>query len=90
MEEEVQKTKGKQDDDIGNAKKLTRNEENPTNNSINRMDEAFLRFPHLPEQFFEELDFKSLANARLVAKSWKEFIDARSIIGIHSKTKLLT
>ena len=78
--EEVQTAKRKQDDNLGNAKKSTRNskdEENPSNNSINRMDEAFLRFPHLPEQFFEELDFKSLANARLVARSWKQFIDAR-------------
>ena len=41
------------------------------------MDEAFLRFPHLPEQIMEELDYKSLTNARLVAKSWKEFIDTR-------------
>ena len=62
---EIQKAKRKQD------------EENSSNNSINRMEEAFLRFPHLPEQFFEELDFKSLTNARLVAKSWKEFIDER-------------
>ena len=67
---EVQKAKRKQDDDIGNTKKRTRtsnNEENPANNSINRMDEAFLRFPHLPEQFFEEIDFESLANSRMVA-----------------------
>ena len=62
---ETQKAKRKQD------------EENSSNNSINRMEEAFLRFPHLPEQFFEELDFESLANARLVAKSWKQFIDER-------------
>ena len=76
---EVQKAKQKQDDVIGNAKKCTRseNEENPTNNSINRMDEAFMRFPHLPEQIMEKLDFKSLANSRLVAKSWKQFIDER-------------
>ena len=77
---EIQKAKRKQDDNIGNAKKRTRtskNEENPSNNSINRMDEAFLRFPHLPEQIMQELDFKSLTNARLVAKSWKEFIDER-------------
>ena len=41
------------------------------------MDEFFLRFQHIPERFFEELDFESLANARLVARSWKQFIDAR-------------
>ena len=59
----VQKAKRKQYDDIGNT--------------INRMDEAFLRFPHLPEQIMEKLDFKSLANSRVVAKSWKQFIDER-------------
>ena len=72
---EIQKAKRKQDDNIGNAKKHTRtsnNKENPY-----RMEEAFLRFPHLPEQFFEKLDFESLANARLVAISWEQFIDER-------------
>ena len=57
--------------------KRKQDEENSSNNSINRMEEAFLRFPHLPEQFFEEIDFQSLENARLVARSWKEFIDVR-------------
>ena len=46
-------------------------------NSFSGMEEAFLRFPHIPEQIMEELDFKSLTNARLVAKSWKGFIDVR-------------
>ena len=41
------------------------------------MDEFFLRFQHIPEQFFEELDLESLANARLVAISWEQFIDER-------------
>ena len=75
-----QKVKQNPDRDTGNAKKRTRaskNTEKPPNNSINRMDEAFLRFPHLPEQIMEELDFKSLTNSRLVAISWKQFTDAR-------------
>ena len=46
-------------------------------NSFSGMDEAFLRFPHIPEQIFEQLDFKSLMNSRVVARSWKQFIDAR-------------
>ena len=74
------KTQRNQDGGIGNAKKCKRTlkkVENLSNNSINRMDEAFLRFPHLPEQIFDNLDFESLTNARLVAKSWKEFIDVR-------------
>ena len=70
----VPKTKRKKDVSIGNAKKrkrVSKKKQKPSNNSINRMDEAFLRFPHLPEQFFEEVDFESLANSRLVARSWK-------------------
>ena len=41
------------------------------------MEEAFMRFPHLPEQIMEELDFESLTKSRLVAISWKQFIDER-------------
>ena len=41
------------------------------------MDEFFMRFQHIPEQFFGKLDFKSIANSRVVARSWKEFIDVR-------------
>ena len=67
------KAKRKQDGSIGNAKKRKR----ATNNSINRMDEAFLRFPHLPEQVFQKLDNKGLANSRVVGASWHNFIDAR-------------
>ena len=65
----------------GNAKKCKRtskSEENPLNNCINWMDELFLRFEHIPEQIFEELDFESLMNARLVAPSWDQFIDDRA------------
>ena len=76
----VQKTKRKQDGKIGNARKRKRTskkKQNPSNNSINRMDEAFLRFPHLPEQILEKLDNKSLLNSRVVGASWQKFIDAR-------------
>ena len=41
------------------------------------MDEFFIRFQHIPEQFFGKQDFESLANARLVANSWEQFIDER-------------
>ena len=39
------------------------------------MDEVFLRFLHLAEQVFEPLDDESLLRSRLVARSWKNFID---------------
>ena len=42
------------------------------------MDDLFLRFQHIPEQIFEELNFESLMNARLVAPSWEQFIDDRA------------
>ena len=41
------------------------------------MEEAFLRFQHLPEQMLEQLDDQSLSNCRVVAISWREFIDDR-------------
>ena len=46
-------------------------------NHFSGMEEAFLRFPHLPEQIMEELDYESLTNSRLVAKSWNQFIVER-------------
>ena len=39
------------------------------------MDEAFLRFPHIVEQIFEKLDDGSLLRSRVVARTWKGFID---------------
>ena len=75
-----QKTKRKQDSNIGNAKKhkrCSKNRENISNNPINRMEEAFLRFPHLPEQIFKKVDNKSLTSSRVVAASWANFIDER-------------
>ena len=41
------------------------------------MDEAFLRFQHLPEQILQKIDDKSLVNSREVAISWREFVDDR-------------
>ena len=41
------------------------------------MEEAFLRFQHLPEQILEQLDNKSLVNSRVVAISWREFVGDR-------------
>ena len=48
---------------------LQRKKQNLSNISINRMDEAFLRFPHFPEQIFEQLDDGSILSSRLVARS---------------------
>ena len=39
------------------------------------MDKFFLRFLHLAEQIFEKLDDRSLLRSRVVARSWKGFID---------------
>ena len=42
------------------------------------MEEAFLRFPHLPEQIFEQLDDGSLLSSREVARSWSDFVDYKN------------
>ena len=41
------------------------------------MEEAFLRFPHIPEQILESLDNTSLTNSRVVNISWQNFIDQK-------------
>ena len=41
------------------------------------MEELITRFAHIAEQIFPQLDNKSLANCREVAKSWQKFIDDR-------------
>ena len=80
-----QKAKRKQDGSIRNAKKRKRTSKKKeilSNNSINRMEEAFLRFPHLPEQIFEKLDNKSLTDSRAVGISRQNFIDEKAYPGI--------
>ena len=62
---------------IGNAKKRKRVSKKK---QINMMEEAFLRFPHLPEQILEKLDNKSLTNSRVVGASWHNFIDGREYL----------
>ena len=39
-----------------------------------------LRFSHITEQIFENLDSKSLKNCREVSKSWQICIDNRNIL----------
>ena len=39
------------------------------------MEEIFLRFPHLAEGIFEKLNNKTLANCKVVSRSWKASID---------------
>ena len=79
--------KRKQSVRIGNVKKhkSSKNEENIATNSINMMEEAFLRFPHIPEQIFKKLDNKSLTNSRVVGMSWQIFIDERDYSWIRIK-----
>jgi ankyrin repeat protein len=44
------------------------------------MEEVLLRFPHLGEKIFEELDNLVLTNCRTICKSWKDFIDENKIV----------
>ena len=39
------------------------------------MDVIILRFPHLPEQIFSELDNKSMAKCRETNRSWQDIIN---------------
>ena len=39
------------------------------------MEEVFLRFPHLSEQIFQDLDNYSLSQCRLATRSWKNSVD---------------
>ena len=39
------------------------------------MEQIFLRFPHLAEGIFEKLNNKTLANCKVVSRSWKVSID---------------
>ena len=75
-----QKSECKPDANIENAKKpkkTSKNKQNRSNNLINKIEEAFLRFSHLPEQIFEKLDNKSLTSSRMIGISWQNFIDER-------------
>ena len=39
------------------------------------MEDLFLRFPHMAEGIFEKLNNKTLANCKVVSRSWKASID---------------
>ena len=42
------------------------------------MKDLILRFPHLAEQIFQQLDNKSLAKCREIERLWQKFIDERN------------
>jgi hypothetical protein len=42
------------------------------------MEELILRFPHVAEQIFQQLDNKDLAKSRQVERLWLKFIDERN------------
>ena len=42
------------------------------------MRDLILRFPHVAEQIFQQLDNENLAKSREVEKLWKKFIDERN------------
>ena len=43
------------------------------------MEEVLLRFGHIGEQIFEQLESQTFTNCRLVSKSWKTFVDNERI-----------
>ena len=46
------------------------------------MEEVFLRFSHLAESIFENLDNQNLSKCREVGQSWKSFIDGNTLVWI--------
>ena len=48
------------------------------------LDNVILRFPHLAEDIFNELDTKSLENCTIVSKLWKIFIAKQKFAWIRS------
>ena len=51
------------------------------------MEEVFLRFPHLAESLYENLDDQNLSKCREVGQSWKSFIDDNNLLWIRIKKK---
>ena len=43
------------------------------------MEEIFLRFPHIGERIFEEIDNRTITKCREVTKSWNTFLSFRII-----------
>ena len=44
------------------------------------MEEVFLRFPHLAESLYENLDDQNLSKCREVGRSWNSFIDNNDLL----------
>ena len=56
------------------------------------IEETFWRFPHVGQQIFEELDFKSLSDCLEINNLWQNFINEKKILQInllqkHTKIK---
>ena len=47
-----------------------------------QIEETFLRFPHVGEQIFEQLDDQSLFKCQRVSKPWRYFITENKILSI--------
>ena len=44
---------------------------------LTMMEEVLLRFPHIGEKIFEELNYQSLIDCQKVSNSWKSFLLSR-------------
>ena len=69
--------KGKFDNNFNNSK------QNPQpGNSEPNMEVFFVRFPHLSEMIFDELDNQNLSKCREVCKSWKDYLVVQKFLHI--------
>ena len=54
------------------------------------MEEVVLRFPHLPDKIFAQLNNKSLARLREVHKTWKTMLDQQKFLHTRSIQSYIT
>ena len=54
------------------------------------MEELFLRFSHLTENIFDQLDNKSLANCMLVNHVWHDYLSNQKLLQIRKITVTVT
>ena len=47
-----------------------------------KMEEIVLRFPHLSDQVFKQLDSVSLVKSRLVSKEWCKYLDQQKLLNV--------
>ena len=64
---------------MGNAESSEKTGHQKMSNTI---DIVILRFPHIAEDTFKELDNKSIAQCKIVSRTWRRFIEEQKFLSI--------